>query len=417
MAQEWSHSAGTRKGPGRPSSVVRVYERADVPERIFYTCAWILTPTGRPRELVLPMGTTRTAAVGFADLAAAERNADIIAGRDAFGREKGPPPVTLARLFSEYAKSEAAAAWSERHAADVRASIDFWRLHLDLEEPVVGGSLSPALVERIAGREARKHPKGVGPRWVRKRLAHLRAAVLWGRDKAHLYEANPLRGLDMPEYEPETDELLYTPEETRLLWTPHPEVDWRVTLLANIAADTGRRLSSMLALTTGDIVTDGERAFLRFRREFDKKGRKAMVPVSEPTAALLADALERDVVSEWGWLFPEGRLDFDDARDKPWGDSAAIDALHDAEKTLAIPYVRNRAYHGLKRTHVTAGMDVSHGDTALVGDVTGNVSAELLRRVYRKANRRRTTTHVDAVRRALEEPESTRESTRPPEAE
>lgn len=407
---EWSYSAGTRKGQGRPSSVVRVYERADVPGRLFYTCAWILAPSGRPRELVLPVGTTREAASNFVDLVAVERKGAILAGRDAFGKEKGPAPVTLAQLFEEYRKSAEAGAWSHRHAEDVRYSLEFWRLRLDMESPVVGGSLSPALVSRIAGNEARS--RELGPRWIRKRLAHLRAAVLWGLDQAHFYEVNPLRGLKMPDYEPETDELIYSLEETRKLLAPSTEVDWRVTLLANVAADTGRRLSAMLSLTRDDIVTDGARIALRFRKEFDKGGKTTVVPVSAPTASLLADALERDVVAEWGWLFPEGRMDYDDARDKPWGPEAAIGGLHEAEKALGLPTVRGRAYHGLKRTHVTASMEVAHGDTALVGDVTGNVSAELIRRVYRKANRRRTETHVDAVRKALESPESTRENTR-----
>lgn len=389
--------------------MVRGYERPDVPDRIFYTCAWIVAPSGRLRELVLPAGTTREAAENFVQLVATEREAAILSGRDVFGREKPKECITLGALFTEYEKSAEALAWSERHAVDVRYSLEFWRMHLDMGSPVVGGSLSPALVSRVAGREAQA--REVGPRWIRKRLAHIRAAVLWGLDQAHHYEANPLRGLKMPDYEPETDELIYSIEETAKLLEPREDVDWRVTLLANIAADTGRRRGSMLSLTTGDIVTDGERVLLRMRKEFDKGGRTQLVPVSAPTAALLADALERDVVQEWGWLFPEGRLDYDDARDKPWGPDAATRSLHLAEKALGIPRVQGRAFHGLKRAHVTAAMDVAHGDTALVGDVTGNVSAELLRRVYRKANRTRTGTHVDAVRKAFEGPENTRSDT------
>jgi integrase len=406
------YSAGKRKGVGRPSSVVRVYRRKDLPDRLCYSCAWILTDAGRPRELTLPAGTTVEAACTFADMAAAEREMAIIEGRDSLGRER-KPAVTLGALFSRYLASEEAARWSARHAADLKYSVAFWRLHLDVGAEVT--TLTKAAVSAVAGREARK--RGVGPRWTRKRLAHLRAAVLWGLDQAQLYEVNPLRGLRMPDYEPETDELIYSPEDCRLLWAPHPDIDWRVTLLFSVVADTGRRLSAILALTTEDLVTDGERALLRFRKEFDKGGKTTLVPVSEPTAALLADALERDLVQEWGWIFPEGRLDYDDVRDKPWGASAAIDALHKAEAVLGIETRRGRAYHGGKRLHVTASMEVSHGDTALVGDVTGNVSAELLRRVYRKANRGRTATHVDAVRKALEGGESTREPQRQDGAE
>jgi len=240
-------------------------------------------------------------------------------------------------------------------------------------------------------------------RWVRKRIKQLRAAIRWGKIEAKLYRFDPLEGTKLPDYQPETDHLIYSSEaETRLLVAPHADVDWRVTLLANIAADTGRRIGAMVSLAAEDVATDGERVLLHFRKEHDKSGRGAMVPVSMPTAALIIQAIENDLVSEWGWLIPEGRLDYDDPRDKPLSKPKAIVKLHKAEKALGIPYVKHRAYHGLKRRHVTTAMEVAHGDTALVGDLTGNASAELLRKVYRKANTRRTSSHVDAVRGAIE---------------
>ena len=60
------------------------------------------------------------------------------------------------------------------------------------------------------------------------------------------------------------------------------------------------------------------------------------------------------------------------------------------------------AYHGLNRTHVTTSMELSHGDTELVGDLTGNLSVELLRKVYRFGNRGTMARHVDAIRGILE---------------
>ena len=39
-----------------------------------------------------------------------------------------------------------------------------------------------------------------------------------------------------------------------------------------------------------------------------------------------------------------------------------------------IKHVTGRAYHGIKRIHVTKSMEIAHGDTELVGDLTGNVS-------------------------------------------
>lgn len=406
-----SFSAGKRKTATEPSSVVRVYSRPDVPGRFFMTRAWILAPSGRPAEEPFPAGTTWEYAKVVCRAAADERRAAILGGRRADGTAG---PLTIGALLDQYEAAAKEADWSDGHRAEVGRSLAFWRRHLGAGADVA--TLTPAVVERIAAREG----KGQSPRWAQKRLKHLRAVTRWGRRKARLYAADPLDGVELPEYEPDTDALIYSPEETVRLMASRPDVDWRVTLLANIAADTGRRLGAMLSLRVEDVSTDGQRVLLRFRREFDKQGRAALVPVSAPTAELIARALEEDVVSEWGWLFPEGRLDYDDARDKPWGNYAAIWALHEAEQTVGVPTVPKRGYHGLKRRHVTSSMEVAHGDTALVGDLTGNVSAELIRRVYRKGNRARTAAHVDAVRASMEgqkAPESARESTRSGEAE
>ena len=50
-------------------------------------------------------------------------------------------------------------------------------------------------------------------------------------------------------------------------------------------------------------------------------------------------------------------------------------------------------------------MKIAHGDTELVGDLTGNVSAALLRQTYRFGQDATKARHVDAIREALKEPE------------
>lgn len=405
----WSYVAGRRATKGEPSSSVRVYERSDVPDRIFISMAWDRTTSGRPREHVLPLGTTRVVAEATADETAALRRLEVITGLAA--RMRGAT-ISVGELLRRYHDSEVAARWGDRHADDARRGRRFWEARLDLAADTL--DLSPAIVSRVVGNEERR---GMGRRTVRKRLAYIRAAVRWGFDKAQLYDRNPLRGLDLPEYQPDTDALFYDPKDAALLATPHPEVDWRVTLAASIALDAGRRISAILSLAVEDVVTDGAEVFLRFRPEFDKSKRPALVPISAETAELLARALEEPAVTESGWLIPEGRIDYADPAEKPWSRSAAIKGLHRAEATLGIEHVDGRAYHGIKRAHVTAAMEESGGDTALVGDVTGNLSAELLRRVYRRGNRSRSRAHVERVRGRLKGREDTREDTREGPAE
>lgn len=410
-----SYSAGRRRTGTEPSSKVRVYERRDLPG-IYMTMAWHQTPSGRPVEEKLPDGLTWERAMALADQVAANRRVEILSGRAAATE---PSRTTLSELFRRYHASADAQRWGEKHRADHERSRDFWLGALGADRVVE--ELTLDAVERPA-REARVR-NDFSPRWERRKLANLRGAVRWGHAKARLYDRNPLIGLSLPEYTPDTDALLYSEEETRRLWTPDPRVDWRVTLAVNVAVDTGRRLTAILALRAEDVLVESERVVLRFRAELDKKKRPALRPVSLDTTALLVAALEEPQVRESGLLFPGGRIGYAETVRKPWSKEGAIDGLHQAEAVLGIRTVTGRAYHGLKRRHVTTAMEVSHGDAALVGDQTGNVSAELIRQVYRKASRRRLTGHVEAVRTAIgelaeeenppsEAPESTRESTR-----
>jgi integrase len=348
--------------------------------------------------MLLPEGMTREAAETLAELTAAERRKRILAGRTSMGEEAvSPRKVTVEALLEAYHHSEVAKDWKARTMEDRELFRQFWEGVLGRDAEVL--ALTPSMVRKATQDGAER--SGTGPQWERKRLAYLRAAVRWAELKARLIPENPLRGLELPAYEPDTDELVYSLEETARLLTPHGEVDWRVTLAANIAYDTGRRISSILALTLEDLMVEGDRLLLHFRPENDKRGRGGVVAVSEPTALLVASALEEGSVSETGWLFPEGRLEYVDEIHQPLSRAQAILKLHQAEAILGVKTVRKRAYHGLKRTHVTASMELSHGDTALVGDLTGNLSADLLRRIYRKRSRKRITAQVDAVRSAL----------------
>lgn len=412
-----SYYAGKRATKTEPSSRVRVYEREGL-DGIFMTRAWVKTPSGRPKEEKLPEGVTWEAAEALADLTASERRHAILEGRTATGQKKR---VTLEQLWEKYLESAKADDWSPKHAADMERSKEFWLSSLDPSVPVE--TLVTADVEKAA-RDARKR-RDLSRRWEEKRLKHLRSAVLWGLDKARLYDRDPLRGLEYPDYEPDTEELIYTPEEIAKLSTPHEDVDWRVTLACSIAADTGRRISAILALTVHDVLTDGERVFLRFRKEWDKSGKEGLVPISKKTAALLADALELPDVEETEFLFPEGRWDQDVGRHQPATKRTLTKKLHDeAEEAWEIPYVEGRAFHGIKRRHVTVSAEVAHGDLDLVGDLTGNVDAELLRRVYRWKDTGRMVEHVDRIRARIEGeeepsegPQETREDTRESEDE
>lgn len=395
-SSQWPYSAGKNATRDTPSSRVRVYDRSDVPGRIFMTRAWIATGSGRPVEVALPEGMTRERARLLADDTATQRQIALLEGRTSSG---DPRPITVAELLEKYHAWLESQDRSAKTMDDKRRCRKFWIAAL--AETRVTKVTTPE-VERIAA-EARKRG-GHTVRWDRKRLTYLRAAVRWGFNKARLYDSYPLRGLELPDYNPDTQELVYDAGEAILLATPHDDVDWRVTLMASIICDTGRRRNAVLGVSAErDLLLEDDRLHIVFRREYDKGRRSAVVPVSAETHLLVAEALDRPEVIESGWLFPEGRLEYADPTEKPWNPDAATSALHRAEKALGIEYISGRAWHGLKRRHVTASWEEASGDAALVGDVTGNIDANLLRNTYRQLNRKRTTDHVDRVRRRLKD--------------
>lgn len=393
--------AGRRASEDRPSSRVRVYRRPDVPDRIFITCAWETTESGRPVERKLSPDTDEEKARLIADLTANKREMKIKEGEiEELEREE----VTLERLLDAYHDSETAEKWSEHHRKNKQTCKNFWLNTLGREFVVNRDQLTPALVEKKAGDAARRN--GWSNRTEERYIGYMRAACRWAFNKARLLSENPMRGVETPEVNPDTRELVYSLEEVQKLTTPHEDVNWRVTLGSNIAYDTGRRRKALSQLGSDNVALlelegptgEGEtRLCLDFQGEHDKEDRAAWVPVSEQTAALVAEALERPEVQEGGHLFPS----LSDPSKAMHPDVLSA-LLRDAEEALEIEHVHMRGWHGFKRRHVTESWDLSGGDAALVGDVTGNVDAELLRQVYRQQDRSTVTRHVDRVRGQLE---------------
>lgn len=405
----WSYVAGRRASSGRPSSRVRVYERDDVEGRIFLTCAWRTSRSGRPKERVLPAGTTREKAEALADLTAKKREWAILQGEVEVG---APDTVALGELLARYHDSATADDWSEGHRKEQERCRRFWTLALgeDLQVPT---EISKARVRR-AGRDAAEARDWSG-RTEEKYLRYLHAAVRWGWRQADLYDNHPLRGLQTPDYEQDTSELIYTLDEIRRLATPHPEVDWRLTLAVNLAFDTGRRRRALTRIRafedTPEVELEGEgRLATIFRADHDKAGRTGLVVVSRQTEALARNAWKRRAVQHGGWLLPGGHLGhMGELVEQPLSPSGLKQLLLAAEDTLGINHVTGRGWHAIKRRHVTEGVELAEGDIDLVRSTTGNVDADVLEDRYRlptdARTARRTARQVDSLREKLTEQE------------
>ena len=142
--RQWSYSAGKNKTGTEPSSRVRVYTRADLPGRLFMTRAWVLTPSGRPVELILAEGTTTKAAEALADSTAAERRLAILEGRSPVGQRRA---VTVSELLEAYDSWLASQDRSKKTLEDKAICRKFW---LGVLGSTKAEDLTTAEVVRIA---------------------------------------------------------------------------------------------------------------------------------------------------------------------------------------------------------------------------------------------------------------------------
>ena len=409
----WSHSEGRKAGAHQETTRVRVFERADSPGRLYIEAYWIEGP-GRVRAL--KMGTTREGAKLAAKKLAQKREEALLRDLDPTGERRATTLFALLKAYHDPSKNRKARKWSERHQVEQERCRDFWKRELG-DVAVTRDRMTASLVEGLASDAA--EARGWSDRTEEKYLKYIQAATRWGKRKARLYEADPLAELELPEVRYDTRKRIYTPAEARKLSTLHPKVDWRVTLVSALSVAHGRRASSIAHLWAGregeelepDWVTvtlkvrdpvsgeerDVERMLLHYRAEYDKGGRDEWVPVPEQIRPVVEHALAQPQVQESGWLVPEGRLEFDDPRTKPMRVDSLIEALHAAEEVLKIPTVAGRGFHGLKRLHVTKGLQVAGGDASRVGDITGNVSEHVLKTIYRQKELAQMVQQVDAV--------------------
>jgi integrase len=318
--------------------------------------------------------------------------------------------VTLSHLLTKYHDSRKAGTWSSGHKRDQERARKFWLEAFGDDRPC--HAITADEIETVA--QARASQDGWTVRTHRKYLKYLRAAGRFGRRKAGLFpdlNVDPWASVDLPtegqaprERPVDSAEMVYAPEQVAKLCRTDPGVDWRVTLAANIAADTDRRIGSIRFLRTADVTVQPGRVWLTFAGASDKGRKASEVPVTADTFNLVLQALERPEVQAHGWLLPGGREGKLRGSSAHWGgfditgSAGPIRKLHDAEDKLGIPRVKGRAYHGLKRAHVSASYEEAGGDETKVQRLTGNSSASVLRKHYRKHETGATEAHQDRIR-------------------
>jgi integrase len=188
----------------------------------------------------------------------------------------------------------------------------------------------------------------------------------------------------------------YSTEELDAISAVAADVDPRFAGVWEIARDTGRRLGAIRTLRVEHlaIVEDREDTLIiiNFPAKTDKARKRGRVFLTKYGREAVERLLDRAEVQASGWLFPKGRLEYDDDHEGPIGDGALLAMLKKAEKLAGIGHISGRGFHGVKRRVVTELMDSFAGDAGAVGTITGNIEPSVLQSIYRQ--------HEDGVRMA-----------------
>lgn len=399
-AKLWSYTTGAH------GSRVRVGER--VPGGPLY--AMTTAPGGRG---------WRKLSLGYKDKARAMEEAHKLAVR----RQTGDEPLerlTVAAMFELFSRS-VLPRQCERHRVELSRGMELWTRFL-------GGSrivetLGPAEWEafervrapgEIDGRgrpvEA-KQRRPVGARTVQREMKILRAAcrratIERTRAGGFLLAADPTRGLPMPSEKnprrPTADSeryerLLAVADQVEARYGNGRSATWQSTylpLLIRLAGDTGRRISSILALRWSDwLPNEGKQGALRWRAESDKLGKEWTVPVgADLSAALKAEQVQRGGIGEL-LMFPalnDPATRIDKRLVTRW--------LREAERLAGLELLERGAWHAFRRMWACQRKHLPARDVAAAG---GWKDTATLQRVYEAADLETLEAVVNGARRVM----------------
>jgi integrase len=283
---------------GSKPNTVRVYRRRG--RSSIYIRCW------NPRRKCWDKRSLKHNDVDKAKAEAAELHAKLVAGDKA--RREGT--TTIARLFSLYGKHRSPQKGIQEQKADARrmkmwtrflgASKDAAKVRREEWENFIAQRSSGGIdaCGRPEGHEAHRETGPVGMRTVEADLRFLLAVLHWGAtwqttDDTYLLSENVCRGYPVPkEKNPSrpvaTDARVQAVRSVAAQVTM--EVAWgekrktvssHLPALFDLAVETGRRLSSILALRQSDLLLDrGPHGFIRWRADADKEGMESIVPIS-----------------------------------------------------------------------------------------------------------------------------------------
>ncbi len=372
----WTYSTG------KYGSRVKVAER--VPGGRLY--AMTTAPGGRG---------WRKVSLGHKDRGRAIEEAHKLAAR----RQKGDEPLerlTVGGMFELYSRSVLPRQCGH-HREELSRGVELWTRFLGGSRVVetIGPTEWEAFqrVRATGELDGRGHlvekpeaRRPVGPRTMAKEMKVLRAACRRATIErtpagGFLLTYDPTRGLPLPsEKNPKRptadsdryDKLLGVAAQVRMRRGWGKEAVWEpsyLPLLLRLAGDTGRRISSILALRWSDwLPSEGKHGKLRWRAESDKLGREWVVSVTPEVAeAMKEERARRSGIGDL-LVFPSPN---DPSR--PVQRAVAATWLRQAEKLAGLKPMERGAWHAFRRMWACQRKHLPVRDVAAAGgwrDVT-----------------------------------------------
>jgi integrase len=187
---------------------------------------------------------------------------------------------------------------------------------------------------------------------------------------------DPTRGLKIPRAANPSRPVATTHEYFRMLSVADQVHPYMGDLLT-IAAETGRRINSVLHLQASDWKPDvGRFGALLWRAEHDKLNAESIVVVSEAVRNIMAGIFrDRPTVGQ-AWLFPAQKTD------GPVGKRLVGRWWEKTEDLAGIEHLRARGWHSLRRRWATLRKGHAVQDVAAAG---GWTSTQVLRDLYTQA--------------------------------
>ncbi len=297
------------------------------------------------------------------------------------GRKPPAEPLTLEQLWDRY----------QQEASSYRGNLERTRKQKQTDvRLLIAGLGARKRVDHLTKNDVERYiamrrtgygwPDGRSTKPVRARtiqgeIKQLLQMIYWAMserlpDGSWLLENNPLRGVKVPKEEDPrrpvatydrflklraaAQEMAVTAQQERgrQRW-----MRWEVALV--LAEATGARIGAISGLRWSDISFDPPE--IKFRAEFDKRGRDRVVPIPEALAEELRDFKVKLAAVGDGWLFPCAE------KDDHWPREVFGELFSRVERHAGLPHLKGGQFHPFRRKWATERKNMPTVDVMAAG--------------------------------------------------